>query len=363
MMHPQRFFDDYFMSEALHLARKGVGRTSPNPMVGAVLAKDNKLIGRGFHRCCGEAHAETIALIDAHGRTEGATLYTNLEPCIHHGRTPPCAEAIVRARLARVVVAMRDPNPAVAGRGIAFLRRHHVKVDLGLMKNQAEELNRAYIKCTKAHRPYVIVKIASSLDCRMAFPNGSGRRRYITSVDSRRMVHALRAQVGAVLVGVDTVLADNPRLTNRWAAGPSPTRIILDARLRTPLSAHVLRAGAPTIVVGGRTASKERAARLATRGASVIIAPTRNRKIMLRPLLKMLCRMGVTSLMVEGGARVFASFLEEKLFDELLLYVAPKIMGKGKKLGLHINRALRLSKPAVTTLGEDCLYKYVYGNN
>lgn len=351
------------MSEALNLATKGLGRTSPNPLVGAVIAKDNRIIGRGFHRKFGEAHAETIALLDAKQKTAGATLYINLEPCCHHGKTPPCVEAVVQAGIKRVVIAMLDPNPAVSGQGVKFLRKYNIEVDVGLAGQQALELNRAYAKYIRSGRPYVIIKIAASLDGKINQPNSSRSNRYITSLASRRMVHAIRGYVDAVLVGVNTILSDNPYLTNRLAPGHDPARIILDTKLRTPLKANALEPKVERIIACSRTVAKKRLLKFHDHGVKVMKTRTKNGMVVLKDLLRHLGRQGITSLMVEGGAKVFSDFLKQGLYDEIILYVAPVIRGKGRSFSDEIDKIVKLNHIKAVALDQDCLFHYVHRNN
>ncbi len=362
-MDIQKSFDEYFMSEAIHLATRGMGKTSPNPMVGAVITRNNRIIGRGYHRRYGEAHAETVALIDARYQTADATLYTNLEPCIHYGKTPPCAEAILRAGIKRVVVSMLDPNPAVAGKGVAFLRKNNIKVDIGLMCQESSELNRAYIKFIKTGKPYIILKIASTLNGMISLPDVLRRKKYITSLESRRLVHSLRGYVDAILVGVNTVIKDNPYLTNRLAGGSNPARIILDANLKTPLSSRVLRPDGTVFIICRKNISRKRIAEFKARGVKIIHAPVVAGKIKLNSLLNRIVREGITSILVEGGAKIFASFLNQNLYDEIYLFIAPRIIGRGKNYGDTLTKIIALNNLTVKKIGEDYLFKYVHRNN
>lgn len=303
--------DRDFMAMALELARRGLGRTSPNPAVGAVLVKNGRVIGRGTHKRAGLPHAEIEALRDARGKKHsvrakrlsirGATLYVTLEPCAHFGRTPPCTEAIIRAGIREVVVAMRDPDRQVSGRGIRQLRRAGVSVREGVMRCEAMKLNEAYITHRRLGRPFVILKIAATGDGFV----GPGS---ITGPAAKAFVHTLRNQIDAILVGSGTILKDNPRLTTRLRGrkGRDPIRVILDGRHRLPSSARVfhLRSDAPTLVAS--TISRKRGGR-----------------IDLHDLLKKLGRRGILSLLVEGGPTVWNSFLRKRLADKILLFIAP----------------------------------------
>ncbi len=351
------------MSEVLHLAGRGMGRTSPNPLVGAVIAKDNLILGRGFHRKFGEAHAETIALFEAKSQAADATLYTNLEPCIHYGKTPPCVEAIIRSKIKKVVIAMLDPNPAVAGKGVAYLKKNNIDVGVGLMNQEALELNRAYVKFVKSGRPYIIVKIAASKDGKIASLDRSTADKYITSLSSRRMVHALRGYVDAVLVGINTILTDNPYLTNRYALGHNPSRIILDTQLRTPLKAYALEPDAQRIIVCDENTSQDKIDKYLALGIKIIRARTKNGKVLLNDLLTNLAQQSITSIMVEGGGEIFTSFLEQGLYDEIILYVAPNIIGEGKSFTDQLDKITKLENIKVLKLDEDLVYNYVHRNN
>jgi diaminohydroxyphosphoribosylaminopyrimidine deaminase/5-amino-6-(5-phosphoribosylamino)uracil reductase len=324
------------MRLALRLARRGYGRTSPNPMVGAVLVRAGRIIGRGWHRRAGEPHAEIEALRDVqrhHGDATGATLYVTLEPCSTHGRTPPCTDAIIAAGIRRVVLGATDPNPAHAGRGLLFLRRAGIEVVPGVLADECARLNEAFNHWIVHRTPFVIVKAAMTLDGKIATARGESK--WITAEKARACAMKLRQGVDAILVGIHTVLADNPRLTVRASEcqrpavkGQSARRIILDTRARTPLTANVVsddHAALTTIVVG-RSAPRSRVAALAQR-VRVWPAPERAGGIDLRWLLRQLGAEAVTSLLVEGGGEVNASFLLGGLAQRIVFFYAPKILG------------------------------------
>lgn len=326
------------MREALCLARRGYGATSPNPMVGALLVKGGQIIGRGWHHRAGDPHAEIEAIQDAQQRgrsAKGSTLYVTLEPCCTHGRTPPCTEAILGAGITRVVAGATDPNPRHCGRAFDLLERAGVTVLPGVLAEQCMRINRAFNHWIVEHTPFVTVKAAMTLDGKIA--TASGESKWITSERARAFGMRLRLGVDAVLAGVNTVLADDPSLTLRpGLPGKNLRRIILDARARTPLRAKVVSdpwASLTTIVVG-KAASGNRVAALSER-VHVMVAPVRDGKIDLRWLLRRLGREEVTSLLVEGGGEVNASFLLQGLAQAVAFFYAPKILG-----GLNSRRAV-----------------------
>jgi len=318
--------DERFMRLCLAAALKGSGRVSPNPLVGAVVARRGRLVSVGYHRRYGGEHAETMALRRAGRRARGATLYVTLEPCAHHGKTPPCVDAVRAAGIVRVVAAMGDPHPLVDGRGFRALRRAGIRVSRGLFASEARDLNAAYVTAILEGRPLVTLKAGISLDGRIA--TASGESRWITSATSRREAHRLRAAHDAVLIGIGTALADDPRLTARaGGAGRSPIRVLLDTRLRVSSRSLLLRSrgGAVLVYTAGGSPSKRRA--LARAGASVVEVPRGPGGVRLRSVLADLVRRGAHSLLVEGGSEVAWSFLREGVVDRLALFVAPTILG------------------------------------
>ncbi len=319
------------MCIALDEARRGVGRTSPNPAVGAILVKGGRVVSRGHHRKAGSAHAEVVAIDAAGPRARGADLYTTLEPCDHFGRTPPCTQAILQAGVRRVVYASSDPNPLVNGRGLRRLARAGVKVIGGVLSAEADRLNRPFFKLIRERRPYVTLKVAATLDGQIA--TASGDSRWVSGPEARRRVHELRDRVDAVLVGAGTVERDNPRLTTRLpgGGGRNPCRVVVDSRLRTSPRRKLFTKGSGTRVVVATLAraTSPKARRLAAAGAEVWTLPARKGRVDLRALVARLGREGYAHLLVEGGAEVFGAFLEGKLADELWLFVAPKLAGAG----------------------------------
>jgi diaminohydroxyphosphoribosylaminopyrimidine deaminase / 5-amino-6-(5-phosphoribosylamino)uracil reductase len=312
---------------ALRLARKAEGRTSPNPIVGAVLVRGGNIVGAGYHRFAGGDHAEIAALKRAGRKARGATLYITLEPCSHYGRTPPCTQALIDAGIKEVVAGTRDPNPLVAGRGVRQLRRAGTKVRVGLLEAECRALIEPFSKYITRRLPFVTLKLAATLDGKIATVSGDAR--WISNVESRQWVHRLRNQVDAVLVGVETVRADDPQLTCRIPGGRNPWRVVLDSRLRIPISARILRQRAPgkTIVATTDGVSAARARAIEALGAEVWRLPRRNRRVSWLPLLKKLASSGVVTVMIEGGANVAASALKEKIVDKIVFFYAPKILG------------------------------------
>jgi diaminohydroxyphosphoribosylaminopyrimidine deaminase/5-amino-6-(5-phosphoribosylamino)uracil reductase len=353
--------DARFMARALELAARGVGRTFPNPPVGAVFVRGGRIVGEGFHRRAGGPHAEIEALRAAGARAEGAELFVTLEPCAHHGRTPPCVEALLPLGLTRVVVAARDPNPRVRGRSITRLRRAGVPVVVGEGAAQAAELLVGHTSIVTRGRPHVVLKLATTLDGRIAAAGGDAR--WITSAAARRTAHGLRDVCDGVLVGAGTVRADDPELTCRLRGGRNPVRVVLcGPRLDLPRRARVLGGGAPTWIVAPRGAAVARVAALERAGAHVLLLPARRGRVAFADVLRALTtEVGLTTLLVEGGAVVAAAALRARLVDRLVLFVAPTLMG-GDGLAaigsLGVRRAadaLRVHDVRVARVGSDLL--------
>ncbi len=318
------------MARALALASRGQGLVEPNPMVGCVIVQNGRIVGEGYHRRFGGPHAEVHALKAAGTKSRGATLYVTLEPCCHFGKTPPCVDAILRAGIRHVIAAMKDPNPVVAGKGFRRLRAAGIDVRVGLLETEARAQSAPFITFQTRRRPYVILKWAQSIDGKIA--TRSGDSKWITSIESRRMAHALRARVDGIIVGVDTVLADDPDLTARWVRPKRiATRIVLDSGLRLPLTSRLVRTArrTPTLVVASEKARGlvARRRRLEAAGCRVWTLPTDSRGIALKRLLSALHEMAMTNLLVEGGGRVLGSFLQAGLADAAEVFVGPKLIG------------------------------------
>lgn len=321
--------DLVFMRRALRLARRGIGRTSPNPAVGCVLVRRGEVVGEAWHTYDGLDHAEVRALARAGTHARGATAYATLEPCSHHGRTGPCAEALVRAGVRRVVAAMVDPNPRVSGRGLERLRRAGIEVSVGLESDAALALNEPFVCHAATGRPLVVSKLAMSLDGRIA--TAAGASRWITSVEGRRFGQRLRLELDAILVGIGTVLADDPQLLYRGTRKKSRPllRVVVDGRLRTPVGARLFAAAgeSPVLIACADDAPVERRRRLEARGAEVLALPRAPSGVDLDALLAELGRRRILGVLVEGGSAIHGSFMSEKLVDKLYFIVAPIVLG------------------------------------
>lgn len=357
-----RVTDEDYMREALRIARYAEGRTSPNPLVGAVIVRDGRIIAEGWHRKAGTPHAEIHALRMAGDLARGATLYVTLEPCSHYGRTGPCAKAVAEAGIARVVVAMQDPNPKVAGRGMEMLRAAGVEVCCGVLAAEAARLNEVFLHWITTGLPFVALKTAMTLDGKIATHTGDSQ--WITGEASRLRVHELRDRYDAILVGIGTVLHDDPSLTTRLPdrQGKHPLRIVLDSMARTPRTAKLLTDGAvPTLIAVTARASQERVAALRQAGAEVLVCGEGPR-VDARALLKALGEREISSVFVEGGGRVNASLLAAGFVDKVYAFVAPKLVGGRDALtpvegtgAERLSDAVTLTGLAAETVGEDVL--------
>jgi diaminohydroxyphosphoribosylaminopyrimidine deaminase/5-amino-6-(5-phosphoribosylamino)uracil reductase len=349
--------DTDYMQLALSLAERGRGTTSPNPMVGAVIVRDGVIVGQGYHVRAGQDHAEVVALREAGVRAEGATLYVTMEPCCHHGKTPPCSEAVIRSGIARVVAAMTDPNPKVCGGGFASLARNGIEYEVGILEDEARRLNETYIKYIRTGLPFLTLKLAMTLDGKIAARDGSSK--WITGPEARRRVHLLRSWSDAVMVGSGTVREDNPRLTVRDAEGRDPLRVVLDSRLHTPLDAHVFD-DSRAIAVTLSGADREKAAELRERGIEVWETGDGKVGVSLSEVLAGLGARQVTSVLCEGGGTLAGSLLREKLVDKVHLFIAPKILGGGidaiGDTGIgSIGEAIPLRDREMELIGDDLL--------
>ena len=322
-------FDKRFMRRALHLAALGKGRTSPNPMVGAVVVKAGQIVGEGYHEAAGGPHAEVHALRRAGDKATGATLYVTLEPCNHHGRTPPCTHAVLAAGIEQVVAGMSDPNPHVKGSGAEYLRERGVAVRMGLMEQECRLLNQPFIKHATTGLPFVTLKAAATLDGRLA--TRSGDSRWISNERSRRFVHGLRNALDVILVGIETALCDDPMLTTRLPrlqAAKQPIRIVLDARLRLEARSQLVKTArdVPLWLACGEDASPDHERILSDAGAVILRLPAQNGRIELFALLRELGRRHITGILVEGGSRVHGAFIQGRLADDFYFFYAPKIL-------------------------------------
>lgn len=352
------------MRVALRLAARAVGDTSPNPAVGAVIVKGGRILGRGYHRGAGLPHAEVEALRQAGRHALGSTMYVTLEPCDHVGRTPPCCDALIAAGITRVVAAMKDPNPITNGRGIEHLRRAGITVATGVLADEARRLNAPFVKAMTAQVPWVMAKVAQSLDGKIA--TATGESRWISSRPSRQLAHALRRGVDAILVGANTVRADDPSLTVRTARRSRrrdrPLRVIVDSRLRTPLSSRCFASPAsPTTVIATTERAVKKQAPYRRRGVDLIVLPPVQGRVPLTRLLQgLLMRYQVQSVLIEGGGEILASAFEERLVDRLVWVVAPLIIGGrtaptsvGGRGAAQLDQAIHLTNVRVRRLGPD----------
>ena len=359
--------DERWMKRALHLAEKGRGRTSPNPMVGAVIVKKGIVIGEGYHAKAGEAHAEIIALRKAGEEAKGSTLYLNLEPCTHYGRTPPCAPVIIEAGVRRVVIGIEDPNPLIKGKGMESLRKAGLEVKVGILEKECQKLNEAFYKYIVKREPFVILKVAATLDGRIATRDGESK--WISGETSRRFVHRLRDQVDGVVVGIGTILKDDPMLTARVRGGRDPLRVVLDSRLRIPEDAKVIKVDpSKTMIATTELAARDKRQRLEKMGVQILILDSKHERISLKPLLSKLGEMGIMSLLVEGGSQVNSSFLDEGLIDKLLLFLSPKLIGDDQAIGIfggkgvtRLKDAVHLRELRVRRIGGDILIEGYVG--
>lgn len=347
-----------WMKMALRLAARGRGFTSPNPMVGAVVVDAGAVAGAGWHRRAGTPHAEMLALEEAGDRARDATIFVSLEPCAHHGRTPPCADALIDAGVARVVAAARDPDPRTSGKGFARLREAGIEVREGVLEPEARRLNEAFFFHRQTGRPFVICKVAASLDGRTAAADGSSK--WITGAPARRDAHRLRAECDAICTGVGTILVDDPLLTARGIRSRrAPLRVIVDSQARTPPEARALGGEAPTAIVTALDEADPSLAKLKDAGADIISAPGRDRRVDLDRMLSLLGDRGVLSLLLEGGARLAGAFASAGLIQKYVFYLAPKLLG-GSGRGCFegweipsIEDALQLVEPSTRRLGSD----------
>lgn len=359
----KRAIDEKYMAIALRLAAKAAGRTSPNPMVGAVVVKNGRVIARGWHEKAGEPHAEAIALAKAGKAAKGATLYVTLEPCSHtNKRTPPCTPLVIKSGVKRVVIAMIDPNPKVSGGGIKAIRKAGIEAVTGVLGPEARILNEAFIKHVSKKVPFVTLKVAQTLDGRIA--TAKGESKWITGEKEREEGHRLRDRNDAILVGINTVLKDDPALTARIPMGRDPIRVIVDSRLRIPLAAKVLtqRSSARTVVATLAGAPTTKVNRVRAAGAEVLFVKSEKGRVSLRDLMRKLGRMGIMSVLIEGGAEINASALKAGVVDKIFAVIAPTLMtGRdslcsiGGKSPAKLAQAIQFSEAEVDTVGDDLM--------
>ena len=355
--------DNYYMRMAIRLARKGIGKTNPNPMVGTIIVKDGKIIGRGYHKKCGDYHAEINAINNVKGSIRGSTFYITLEPCSHYGRTPPCVDTLIKKGLKRVVVGTHDHNPEVNGKGIKILRSKGIKVDVGILDTECRQLNEHYFKFIKSGIPYVTAKYAQSLDGRIATKTGDSQ--WISSEASRKYVHFLRSTNDGIMVGAGTVIADNPQLTVRHVKGKNPLRIIVDSKLRIPIKSSVLTDDNPhqTIIATTSNIPARKITAIKKLGVEVLVVrKERNGKVSFSSLLKELGKKEIMSVLVEGGSGMITALLKVNLVDKMIIPISPRILGKGlEAIGdLNINKikdAIKFSSFKTMKKGDDLIFE------
>ena len=353
--------DEFYMRQALSLAYEGTSMASPNPLVGCVIVRDGKVIGRGAHLSYGGHHAEVNAFISANCDIKNSTVYTTLEPCSHIGKTPPCTDLLIKNKVARVVVGMIDPNPLVNSRGLEILQKEGIDVTHGILEKECKWSNRGFIRSKTLRRPWVTIKIASSIDGNIALINGDSK--WITSYNSRQKAHILRSESDAILTGVGTILADNPELNVRLSEGKSPKKIILDTRLKTPITSKIFNDN-NVLIFTSVQAPKEKINEIKSLGAVVEIIDASSSKNAIDIVLNKLCEYGVNYLLVEAGAKITSSFLAAKAIDSVSFYIAPKLLGKGVSFSEYIfvkkiDKALKLKTYKYYDAGEDFLLEGV----
>ena len=360
-----------FMRRAIQLAAQGEGKTRPNPLVGAVVVKDGRIIGEGYHTKYGSLHAEREALADCRRRgenPEGADIYVTLEPCCHTGKQPPCTEALVDSGVGRVIIGSADPNPLVAGKGIEFLRQHGIQVETGFLKEECDVLNPIFFHYITTRKPYVALKYAMTADGRIATVDGASK--WITGEEARHHAHSLRNRYASILVGFNTVHADDPMLNCRLPGGVNPLRIVLDSSLRIPLECRLVQTACdiPLLVVCGafyHPAMTEKKEALEKLGAEVLSLPGKDQRTDIKALVDELGRRGIDSLLIEGGSQVHYSALSAGIVNHIYSYIAPKIFGGERALGpvsgegVHqVADAFQLCRKGTQILGDDILIEY-----
>jgi len=350
------------IKECFKLAKKGKGFVSPNPLVGAVLVKNEKIIGKGYHKKYGTAHAEVNAIKNSKVDVSGSTLYCNLEPCCHKNKqTPPCVPLIIKKKIKRVVISNLDPNKAVSGKGVKQLRDAGIEVVTGVLEKEGSELNKFYFKYTGEKLPFVTLKIAQSIDGKISL--SKKKQTWLTGKKSIEYVHKLRTEYDAVLVGAGTIKTDNPMLTVRNVRGRNPIRVIIDGKLSIPINSKVIECSDPqkTIIITSNTSSERKIKQMSAKGIKVFkLNSLSNNRINLRSVIRFLAKQNITSVLVEGGSEIFTQFVEQNLFDEIIILQSPKILGKG--IGaFNLKKLKRIQLFEVKKIGEDI--KLVYRKN
>ena len=345
-----------YMEIALKIAEKGKGNVSPNPLVGCIIVKRGKIVGKGYHKQYGGEHAEINAIKNAGKKVANATLYINLEPCSHWGKTPPCTEKIVEAGVREVIIGMYDPNPLVEG--FKELKFRGIKTKIGILEKEAKKLNESYIKYMRSKRPFVILKVAMTMDGKIATKTGDSK--YITGRDARRYVHQLRSEVDAIMIGINTVFKDNPKLTPRLAQGRDPKKIVIDTELKMPLKCNLMKHPSKLIIATTSKAPKKKINKFYQKGIDVIVLNAKKGLVDLKDLMKHLSKKEISSVMIEGGSQLNSSAIKERIADKLLVFTAPKLVGNGLgavgNLGVtKIDKAVKLKNMEMKKIGKDLL--------
>ncbi len=354
--------DESYIKLAIEIAKKGKGNVSPNPLVGCIIVKDERIIGAGYHEKYGRDHAEINAINSSKEKIEGSTLFVNLEPCSHQGLTPPCVDKIIENKIKRVVIGTLDMNPLVCGNGIKKLKAAGIDVKAGILEKDCIALNKFFFKYITKKIPYVTLKVAQTIDGKIA--DSKGESKWISSLLSRRFVHELRSKYDAVLVGLGTVLKDKPGLTVRLTEGRNPRRVVLDTKLKLSTEHKLFSSNSDKnliIVTSKKNKNKERKIKkIKSKGADIIFAREDKGRINLKSALKELAKKKISSVLVEGGNEIFSSFIKENLFDDMFVFISPKIMGKGLPvvgdIGIKsINKSLKVKFVNTEIVGEDIL--------
>lgn len=354
---------EYFMDLAIRLALKAKGETSPNPLVGALVVKNGKIVGKGYHKKAGTPHAEVVALDAAGEKAKGSTLYVTLEPCTHFGKTPPCVDRIMQSKVKEVIVGMVDPNPLNNGKGINMLRQQGIKVKSGVLEDKLRKINEVFIKYITKRIPFVTVKVAQSLDGRIATKRGDSK--WITSDKSRGYAHRIRQDFDAVMVGVNTVLRDNPKL-DAWFAKRQPLKIVVDSQLSTPQDANIFSGKSQVIIatLSTRAGQETQNRQILANKAKILEVKGKSGQVNMRDLFKKLARLDITNILVEGGGMLIGSLFDEGLVDKILFFMAPKIIGgkdaissvEGEGIA-RINNAVKVKDVHLRRFGEDFLFE------
>jgi diaminohydroxyphosphoribosylaminopyrimidine deaminase/5-amino-6-(5-phosphoribosylamino)uracil reductase len=357
-----------YMNLAFNLAKKAKGKTSPNPMVGAIVVKNGRIIGRGYHQKAGLSHAEVIALDQAGSKAQGATLYVTLEPCTHFGKTPPCVHRIIASGVKEVIIGMVDPNPKNNGKGIEILRQNKIKVKVGFLEDELRTLNAVFIKYISKRIPFITVKVGQSLDGKIATRTGDSK--WVTSDKSRSYAHKLRSEFDAVMVGVNTVLRDNPRLSP-WLSDRRLIKIVVDSQLSTPQDANIFSKDSPVIIAtlpalpGQETENRE----ILAKKAKILEVKEKEGQINLKDMMKKLAHEGIANILVEGGGTLLGSLFDEGLVDRVLFFISPKIIGGKEAISsvmgqgvVRADRAIKLKQVTLKHIGEDFLVEGFVGS-